>query len=73
MNFGALTSDLEVIFINLKMIEYECQTKPFYSFYRKNQKKNASGEVPIYARIIIDGLKEELETSVKVRDENWHN
>jgi hypothetical protein len=40
-------------------------------FYRKNQKKNASGEIPIYARITIDGLKEELATGIKVRFDDW--
>lgn len=41
-------------------------------FYPRNQKKNASGEAPIYARITIDGLREELATGVKVQVKNWN-
>lgn len=42
-------------------------------FYRKTKKKNNSGEIPIYARITIDGFKDEFSTGIKVLLEQWDN
>ena len=38
----------------------------------KWKKTDSEGLTPIYLRITIDGLQEELSTSVKVRRENWN-
>lgn len=40
-------------------------------FYRKKKKMDKSGFIPIYCRITIDGLKEEISTGYKVQFDDW--
>jgi hypothetical protein len=40
-------------------------------FYRKLKKKNADGLVPLYARLTIDGLIEELSTGIRIHPDHW--
>lgn len=40
-------------------------------FYRKMKKKNASGMVPIYVRLTIDGLEDEISSSIFINPDHW--
>ncbi|MBC7830079.1 MAG: hypothetical protein H7122_20205 [Chitinophagaceae bacterium] len=42
-------------------------------FYLKRNKINRDGKSPLYARVTIDGLKEEISTGCKVCGKNWDN
>jgi site-specific recombinase XerD len=42
-------------------------------FYLKRKKMTADGKVPIYARLTIDGLEEEISTGIKVNPDYWEN
>ncbi len=39
-------------------------------FFRKRSKQNKDGS-PVYARITIDGLYDEVSFQVRVKDDNW--
>jgi hypothetical protein len=40
-------------------------------FYRKLKKKNADGLVPLYARLTIDGIIDELSTGIRINPDHW--
>jgi hypothetical protein len=40
-------------------------------FYRKTKKKNARGYIPIYCRVTIDGMYDEISTGCRVLYEEW--
>src|SRR5215208_7465845 len=42
-------------------------------FYLKRRKASKDGMIPIYIRITIDGLEEEISTGCKVFDADWDN
>lgn len=42
-------------------------------FYLKRNKQDREGKSPLYARITVDGLKEETSTGCKVSGKNWDN
>jgi hypothetical protein len=42
-------------------------------FYRKMKKKTRDGKVPIYVRITIDGLSDEMSTGLKILPVHWNN
>lgn len=42
-------------------------------FYLKRKKKNKDGKCPIYARVTIDGLQDEMSTGCKVGGKDWNN
>ena len=41
-------------------------------FYLKNSKKLANGEVPIYLRITVDGVRAEHSIQRTINPENWN-
>ncbi|MBL7699185.1 MAG: hypothetical protein JNK79_13550 [Chitinophagaceae bacterium] len=42
-------------------------------FYRKRKKADKNGYIPIYCRVTIDGLEDEMSTGFKVLDDEWDN
>ena len=40
-------------------------------FYRKMKKMNSQGMVPIYCRLTIDGLRDEISTGVWINPDHW--
>jgi len=42
-------------------------------FYLKRKKMTSDGKVPIYVRLTIDGLEEEMSTGIKVNSIHWEN
>src|SRR5688500_12786944 len=42
-------------------------------FYLKRKKKSKDGKSPIYVRVTIDGLQDEISTGCKVYDKDWDN
>ena len=42
-------------------------------FYLKRKKMTSDGKVPIYVRLTIDGLEEEMSTGIKVNPIHWEN
>jgi hypothetical protein len=42
-------------------------------FYRKRKKATADGKAPIYVRVTIDGLDDEISLGIKVFEDHWDN
>ncbi|MFL5744211.1 MAG: Arm DNA-binding domain-containing protein [Niastella sp.] len=42
-------------------------------FYRKTKKLNKKGLLPLYCRVTIDGLDDEISTSCYIRYDDWDN
>ena len=42
-------------------------------FYRKTKKLNKKGLLPLYCRITIDGLEEEISTGCYIRYDDWES
>ena len=49
-------------------VKQEC----YILFYRKLKKKNADGLVPLYVRLTIDGIQDELSTGIWLRPPHWN-
>ena len=42
-------------------------------FYLRKSKTSSDGKSPVYARVTIDGLKDEVSTGCKVHSKSWDN
>lgn len=42
-------------------------------FYLTRHKINKAGQIPVYVRITIDGLQDEMSVGLKVLDSHWNN
>lgn len=42
-------------------------------FYLKRQKIDKAGKIPVYVRVTIDGLQDEMSVGIKVLDGHWNN
>jgi Arm DNA-binding domain len=54
-----------------KVWNHASASKLVILFYRKRRKADKEGFIPIYCRITIDGLEDEISTGVKVLDHQW--
>lgn len=41
-------------------------------FFRKTTKKDKQGNIPIYCRVTVDGLRDEISTGCKVPFDHWN-
>ena len=49
-------------------VKQEC----YILFYRKLKKKNSDGLVPLYVRLTIDGIQDELSTGIWLPAPHWN-
>ena len=42
-------------------------------FYLRKYKVGNDGKSPLYARVTIDGLKDEISTGCRITSKNWDN
>jgi len=54
-------------------VTYACKAKTRDSFYLKRQKIDKMGKIPVYVRVTIDGLQEEMSVGLKVLENHWTN
>jgi len=45
----------------------------FILFYVKRKKMTADGKAPVYVRLTIDGLQEEMSLAIKIHPDHWDN